>query len=1304
MADEFSLDAVIRFGVQNDNVVDAALKNAAKTFAKFEKEADLSTEAVNRFTKALGRVGEGIKNAEATKLAKDLAGVTKATQQAADADAAAARAARANAEAIRDEDRAREAEIASLRKSIEAREDQKRAQAYAGNAAEIRGEEKARRATLDALKADILSRHEADQANQQLISNLPRLRYALYDISTTASIAGAAISGLGIATATTSITMARSFADVERTSGATGLQLQSLRSDFDELFRSIPVSFDELTRIGAIGGQLNIASSNLATFTEAVAKFSATSNVSVEAAATAFGRLDQLLPDVQGNYVALSDAILKVGVNSVATEDQIIAISSQLAGVATTANLSSNELIALSGTLASLSTAPELARGTITRLFANIEQAIAGGGDRLSAFASMSGRSAAQFRADWGSDSYSVITDLFRGIGETGGDAGNALRQLGITASRDIPVFQKLAQGGVGMLTEYFELSGDSAGETAKQYDILASTVSEKINVLINNFQSLIDTAGSSANALGGVVDVLILIVDTLRRVVDTPAGATFAALALLVAGVVGPALLLFGAFARLAGSMAAVATAKSQLNIQGAGLIGTYRALTAAMNENSIAAGANTGAASKLSGAMGAIGKVAGIASLVIASAAASQAFQGMANDVVLALTNSAKSGDEWSNALKTNFSDVEGVARQTSEGFSLLNTSLLNLAGGDLDNFLGFLDQISGGKGAKLQGELLEIDSALASFAQNGNAVAAAQRLEELRRIMVDEGTWSTEAFDSTFSGVIAALDGGKLAASQAADEFTALADTVNQMVKDFLDAESSALNLQDSIYSLGQSLGENGTAFDQFSESGRANLGALLDTIEAVAAQTPGDAAATAANLQALYDTLIGGAGVSANSLIFLSQTIAGLRAAAGGQTAAATVDFSNLTSGISAGMKRAGGAAKKAAKEVRTLVDYANDLQSVFGRSFDIRFKASLQMDDISDSWETLNKRIRDARIELQGLTANLAIKEFFLGIAVDYGDELRAAELRAEIAELNEKIAETQTEASTELNGNTKAARNNRKTITDLVKQYQDYVAALAEGGADQATLNAAVNASRSQFIQQAQALGYSNAELQPYVASFNDLTTAIARVPRNITVTPNLDPALQALNEFAAKATAAGQAAGAGIASGINDGLGKVGRGMELQNTILDLQRQLAQAIASNNVAGARYIGQAIREYSQKLAAGNYASGGYTGRGGKYEPAGVVHKGEYVVPKHQVDQRTGLPYASALGQLQRGTQPARSGYARGGHVSGGGGMIVDLSATSLRQMNRPVQLVVDGKVLASVVYGNSENQALRGSN
>jgi hypothetical protein len=48
-------------------------------------------------------------------------------------------------------------------------------------------------------------------------------------------------------------------------------------------------------------------------------------------------------------------------------------------------------------------------------------------------------------------------------------------------------------------------------------------------------------------------------------------------------------------------------------------------------------------------------------------------------------------------------------------------------------------------------------------------------------------------------------------------------------------------------------------------------------------------------------------------------------------------------------------------------------------------------------------------------------------------------------------------------------------------------------------------------------------------------------------------------------------------------------------------------------------------------------ANGSFATGGYTGPGGTNEVAGVVHKGEYVIPKAQVNQSTGQPKAGATG-------------------------------------------------------------------
>lgn len=68
-----------------------------------------------------------------------------------------------------------------------------------------------------------------------------------------------------------------------------------------------------------------------------------------------------------------------------------------------------------------------------------------------------------------------------------------------------------------------------------------------------------------------------------------------------------------------------------------------------------------------------------------------------------------------------------------------------------------------------------------------------------------------------------------------------------------------------------------------------------------------------------------------------------------------------------------------------------------------------------------------------------------------------------------------------------------------------------------------------------------------------------------------------------------------------------------------------------------------------------------YATGGYTGAGGKYEPAGVVHKGEYVLNANAT-RKAGIGFLDRLNQ----------GYADGGYVgqansmTGGGSVNINI--------------------------------------
>lgn len=80
---------------------------------------------------------------------------------------------------------------------------------------------------------------------------------------------------------------------------------------------------------------------------------------------------------------------------------------------------------------------------------------------------------------------------------------------------------------------------------------------------------------------------------------------------------------------------------------------------------------------------------------------------------------------------------------------------------------------------------------------------------------------------------------------------------------------------------------------------------------------------------------------------------------------------------------------------------------------------------------------------------------------------------------------------------------------------------------------------------------------------------------------------------------------------------------------------------------------GAAFATVAVAQGLANLAKINeveFAEGGYTGHGGKYEPAGIVHRGEYVVPQNVNYHPAAQPHIAALESMRT------KGYADGGFV------------------------------------------------
>lgn len=379
-----------------------------------------------------------------------------------------------------------------------------------------------------------------------------RAATALGHVGSSLATIGTYGAGAFIGIIANAVIMEKQFAAVVRTSdlaeksfasvGDKADAIKTLRGQFDALAAELPVSYKELTEIGAAANQLGIQTSQLAGFTKAVAQFSATTGVSVDTASTAFGRLNSLVTDVvvngqkigegvNGDFQALADSINKVGVNSVATDQQIINIAGQIAGIANAAGLGYKEIVGFSGALASVAVSPYLARGATTRLFTNINNAVAQGGESLEKFAKVSGVSAQQFAQAWSSSPDKALVQLFDGINKSGANAVNVMADLGIKSVLDQPALLRVAKladsaGNAGEgLAQSFRDAADAAGTNQEQYEIIANTVQGRLQVALNRVQLLFrNIADSNLGPLGNAISDISAGVLHLSQTLDKPA------------------------------------------------------------------------------------------------------------------------------------------------------------------------------------------------------------------------------------------------------------------------------------------------------------------------------------------------------------------------------------------------------------------------------------------------------------------------------------------------------------------------------------------------------------------------------------------------------------------------------------------------------------------------------------------------------------------------------------------------------------------------------------------------------------
>lgn len=551
------------------------------------------------------------------------------------------------------------------------------------------------------LSGDLLASMRGTAAYTDLIDRsvqgLANQRYALYDVATTFGLIATATAGAGIAAVAMGASYEKAFAQVERTTLASGDELQQLHSDLIDISTTLPVAFQDVTSIATLGAQLNIANENLAGFTTTVSQFAATTDVTVERAAMGFGRLAQLTKTPQQEISNLGSAIYQTGINSVATEGEILSVAEQIATAGNLAGFTNTEIIALASSLSSLGVAPEQARGAIMRIFGDITAAVGEGGEALQGFADMAGISAQQFAQMWKDspqDAFNAYIEGANRVIQTQGDLDTALKNQGFINIRDRNVITRLANNtevyaqALNDTTEAYAANTALADGAAIANDNLA----DKLTVLMNNIKALMAEAGQN-EALNSLVDLLNKILSWAVDLASTPVGKVLTTIVLGFGALVGAVAATVAAYAMGRASLLALVTAMETSARSGARNTLSLKALTlelirmggagpraaAGLNAVTVAANAQGGALVRARAGMAAYSTSATTATVatrgfstairgLLVSTGIGAAFVGIVM-AIEAISNSMKSAEDQATAY---FDALDGGGAGLSEAIA--------------------------------------------------------------------------------------------------------------------------------------------------------------------------------------------------------------------------------------------------------------------------------------------------------------------------------------------------------------------------------------------------------------------------------------------------------------------------------------------------------------------------------------------------------------------------------------------------------------------------------------------------------
>jgi TP901 family phage tail tape measure protein len=399
------------------------------------------------------------------------------------------------------------------------------------------------------------------------------------------------IVGVGLAASKAAIDFESAFAGVTKTVDGTEAQLEGLKQGIIDMSSELPSSAVEIAAVAEAAGQLGIKTDDILGFTRTMVDLGETTNLSADQAATELARLANITGMLPENYSRLGSTIVDLGNKMATTEAEISAMALRLAGAGRQVGMTEPKILGLAAALSSVGIEAEAGGSAMSKVMANMQLAVAKGGDALQDFARVAGVSSQDFKQAYEKDATDALLMFINGLGnmeKRGEDAIVVLDDMGITEVRMRDALLRAAGAGdlfndaIKIGTKAWEENTAMTKEAEKRY----STTESKLKILRNQIVEVGRKLGTALLPIinNGIIPAIKGFAGWLENLTNwfTKLSPATQKMTVLVAGLaagIGPLLTVVGKATVALSTLTAHAAAASAAMAAGKGLTGAMTA-----------------------------------------------------------------------------------------------------------------------------------------------------------------------------------------------------------------------------------------------------------------------------------------------------------------------------------------------------------------------------------------------------------------------------------------------------------------------------------------------------------------------------------------------------------------------------------------------------------------------------------------------------------------------------------------------------------------------------------------------------